>query len=97
MRAYSPVTAVVVDCQRPGKPLHAESLGFSDTVWESVQLCWSESISTRPTAAQLFDDLFAAARTWAAPSVYPIEVKADNTIESSSLSIMSLMNLIHEA
>ena len=67
-----------MDGRRPEKPLKAESLGFSDIVWESVQLCWSESCSTRPTALQLLDDLStAAALTWVPPSAYPMKVNAN--------------------
>ena len=98
MRAFSPVTAVVIDSQRPEKPLHAKSLGFSDTIWEALQLCWSDPIS-RPTAAQLFDDLSAAARlVWVPPSVYPIEFNTyDTSVDSSGSSGVSLMNLIRES
>jgi hypothetical protein len=85
MRAFSPVIAVVVDRLRPEKPLRAELLGFSDTLWELVELCWSESRSTRPSAVQLFDDISAAAaRTWNPPSVYPIEVNTDGTTGADS-------------
>ena len=80
MRAFSPVTAVVMHGQRPEKPLHAESLGFSDTIWELVKSCWNESSSTRPSAEKLFEDLSAAAALpWVPPSVYPIEVNTENT------------------
>jgi len=57
--------------ERPEKPVDAEPLGFSDTLWEFVQLCWSESNSTRPTAQQLLDYLSPASRTWIPPPVYP--------------------------
>ena len=99
MHAFSPVTAVVIDGERPGKPLHAESLGFSDTLWELVQLCWSESSKTRPTAVQLLDNLSAAALTWDPPSVYPIGTNTDDTasVDSSRSSGVALMNLIREA
>jgi hypothetical protein len=98
MRAFSPVTAVVIDGQRPEKPLQAESLGFSDTVWELVQLCWSELSWTRPTAVRLFDDLSAATRTWHASSAYPIEINVDNTgIDSSGSLGVFPTNLIREA
>ena len=98
MCAYSPVTAVVIDGKRPEKPLNAESLGFSDTLWELVQLCWSESSLARPTAVQLFDDLSIAALTWDPPSVYPIEINTDNatSVDSPYSSGMTLMNLIRE-
>src|SRR5579872_1507703 len=56
---------------RPEKPLHAKSLGFSDTLWELVRMCWSESTITRPTAQELFDNLSLVAPTWSPPKVYP--------------------------
>ena len=33
---------VVARGGRPGKPVDARSLGFSDKLWDLVQLCWSE-------------------------------------------------------
>ena len=98
MYAFSPVTAVVIDGERPGKPPHAESLGFSDTLWKLVQLCWSESSLARPTAVQLFDDLSTAALTWDPPAVYPIEINTDNAtrVDSSCSSGVTRMNLIRE-
>ena len=98
MRAFSPVTAVVIDGERPGKPPNAKSLGFSDTLWELVQLCWSVPSSIRPAVQRLFDDLSAASRNWAPPLVYPIEVDAtDDTAasaDSSSLLKIPLMDVI---
>ena len=87
MRAFSPVTAVVIDGLRPEKPLQARSLGFSDTLWEFVQLCWSESSSIRPTASQLLDGLSTAALSWNPPSTYPIEIKTDDAGACSSSSL----------
>ena len=88
------MTAVVIDRRRPEKPFRAESLGFSDVVWELVQLCWSESISARPTAVQLFVDLSTvAAHTWAPPSVYPMKVSANTAhVDSSGSPVVSPMN-----
>jgi len=60
--------------ERPERPVDAESLGLSDTLWELVQSCWSESSSTRPTAQQLLDYLSHASRTWVPPPVYPAVV-----------------------
>lgn len=98
MHAFSSVTAVVIDSERPEIPLNAESLGFSDILLGLVQSCWSESTSARPTAVQLFDGLSTAALTWNPPLVYPIEVNPGNStgVDSSSSSGMSLMKLICE-
>jgi hypothetical protein len=97
MRTLSAVIAVVIDGQRPEKPPNAESLGFSDSIWGLLQLCWSESSSTRPTAEQLFDELSSAADTWVPPPVYPAEAVTNNDIasaDSTGLSriMMSLTN-----
>ena len=62
----------VVRGRRPSKPPHAESLGFSDTLWALTQSCWSETTSTRPTARQLLDCLSLASPTWVPPAVYPV-------------------------
>ena len=70
MFAYTVVSAVLRG-ERPEKPLDAESLGFSDALWELIELCWSESISVRPTAQMLLDFLSSASLTWVPPSVYP--------------------------
>ena len=96
MRAFSPVTAVVMDGERPEKPLDSRSLGFSDDLWELVQLCWSQSTSIRPTAWQLSNGLSSAAPTWVPPPVYPIEVCPDDTTAGSSSS-SRILNLIGEA
>ena len=45
--SYSPVIAVARG-ERPGEPRDAESLGFSNRLWELVRRCWSESSSARP-------------------------------------------------
>ena len=68
--AYTPVPAVLRG-ERPREPLDAVSLGFSDTLWELVQLCWSEYSSTRPNAQRLLDHFSSASPTWAPPLVYP--------------------------
>ena len=69
--AYLPVPAILKG-ERPEKPLDAESLGFSHTLWELVQSCWSESSSARPTARQLLDCLTPASLSWVPPTVYPV-------------------------
>ncbi|KAF9780033.1 kinase-like domain-containing protein [Thelephora terrestris] len=89
MRTLSAVIAVVIDGQRPERPPNAESLGFSDAIWGLLQLCWSESSSTRPTAEQLFDELSSAADTWVPPSVYPVEAVTNNDIASADSTGLS--------
>lgn len=71
--------------ERPSKPSHAESLGFSATLWGLVQSCWSGTASARPTAQQLLDCLSLASPTWTPPAVYPIVVAdPSSTTDSGS-------------
>ena len=82
--AYLPVPAILRG-ERPEKPLDAESLGFSYTLWELVQSCWSESSSTRPTARQLLDYLTPASLDWIPPTVYPtIKIDTSDITDSDS-------------
>jgi len=87
-RHVPPLTAAlaVLRGERPEKPVDAESLGFSDTLWELAQLCWSESSSTRPTAQQLLDYLSPASRTWVPPPVYPVTVVDTSSVAYSDSS-----------
>ena len=81
--SYSPVIAVTRG-ERPEKPRDAESLGFSNGLWELVQWCWSESSSDRPTARELHDYLSRASLTWVPPRVYPTSTDACRTVDSDS-------------
>ena len=93
MLGYSPAVAVLRG-ERPEKPLNAESLGFSDVLWRLLQLCWSESRSTRPTAQQLFDYLSLAALAWVPPPVYPIvPIDTPNATGVGSCSSLGVENL----
>ena len=58
--------------KRPEKPPHAESLGFSGALWGLVQLCWSATGSSRPTARELFEQLSIDSPHWVSPAQYPI-------------------------
>jgi len=83
LRAFAPVTAVLRG-KRPEKPDDAKPLGFSDTLWGLVQLCWREPISDRPTALQLLDCLSLDSLAWVPPRVYP--VTAIDTSTDTNLS-----------
>jgi len=99
LRAFAPVTAALRG-KRPERPADAESLGFSDTLWGVVQLCWSESISDRPSAQQLLDRLSLDSPAWVPPRVYPMAVIDTTSItdsDSSSFLRMSLENSMCEA
>ena len=97
--AYAPVPAILRG-ERPGKPLDAESLGFSHELWGLVQLCWDESTSSRPTAQQLLDYLYPASLIpWVPPSTYPaIDINPDDITESESSGSfgMHISSLVHE-
>ena len=67
--------------ERPRKPDDAEVLGFSDTLWQLVQMCWSESPSSRPAARQLLLYLLDASHSWVAPVEYPIRHDSDGGME----------------
>ena len=77
------VPAAILKGERPERPLDAESLGFSDALWELVESCWSESMSARPTAQRLFDCLSPASLAWIPPPVYPV---ASGDIEDTTSS-----------
>lgn len=72
----------VVTGKRPGKPHDAKFLGFSDSLWELLQSCWSEDSSDRPTAQQLFAYLSEVSHTWVPPTVYPAR-ESDTDSDSS--------------
>ena len=75
----------VLGGERPEKPPNAESIGFSHTLWGLVQLCWSKSTSSRPTARHLLNHLSPASLTWAPPPVYPaIEINTGSDSSGSS-------------
>ena len=58
------VVCAILKGERPSKPLNASPLGFTDTLWGLLQLCWSKSTLARPTARQLYGYLFSASLAW---------------------------------
>ena len=91
MFAYTSVFAIMRG-ERPKKPLDAESLGLSDTLWWLVQSCWSESSSDRPTSCQLLTYLSLAALSWVPPQVYPaVMIDADEETDSSSSGLLGML------
>jgi hypothetical protein len=61
------VVCAILRGERPSKPLNASSLGFTDSLWGLLQLCWSKSALVRPTARQLYDHLRSASLAWVPP------------------------------
>ena len=70
----------------PDKPRHAGALGFSDTLWELVELCWSRVSSIRPTAGELLDYLSRSSPNWAPPAEYPVSVTEESSTTDSDSS-----------
>ena len=85
------IALAVMMGERPGKPDEAKSLGFSDSLWELVQSCWSEESSDRPTAQRLLDHLSDVSNTWVPPKVYPA-IRSDTDSDSSGLFSTSSAN-----
>jgi len=49
---------------RPIKPDGAKQLGFSDELWRTVELCWSEDRDARPGVGDIFSCLDDTAAFW---------------------------------
>ena len=49
---------------RPEKPAGAKRLGFSDELWETVELCWVEDLNARPSVEDIFPSLNVATAFW---------------------------------
>lgn len=54
----------VVDGLRPEKPQNASAVGFSDLLWDFVQLCWDSDRTRRPTTTEVVKCLSEAATNW---------------------------------
>ncbi|KAF9783954.1 kinase-like domain-containing protein [Thelephora terrestris] len=88
-----PLILAILDGVRPEKPPHAESFGFSDTLWGLLQSCWSERSSTRPTAGELLDHIVSISPSWIPPTVYPAvmtDIAASNLPNSLSATLSHL-------
>ena len=73
----------VLEGVRPDKPLHAQTLGLSDTLWELLELCWSRVRSSRPTAGKLLDYLSHVSPNWVPPAEYPVIVTEASSTSST--------------
>jgi len=87
LRSQPAVACAILGGERPREPLNASSLGFTDTLWELLQLCWSESASARPTARQLLDHLRLASHTWVPPAQHPATEETVSTLSSDTFSV----------
>ena len=46
------------------KPEGAKRLGFSDELWKTVELCWSEGRNARPSVKEILSCLNNAKAFW---------------------------------
>jgi len=60
----SMVVEAVITGVRPKKPHAADSLGFTDGVWWTVQRSWMVDAEARPDVKALLYHLSHAASTW---------------------------------
>ena len=86
MRGITFILPAALRGTRPEKPSNAESLGFSDTLWELVQSCWSATRSNRPTAQELLEQLSLDSLAWVPPIEYPILTTSATNSDSSCSS-----------
>jgi len=49
---------------RPTKPEDASAIGFSDSLWDFTERCWSGEIESRPKAWEVVTHLGEAAAEW---------------------------------
>ena len=54
----------IVEGDRPKKPEEARRLGFSNELWEIVELCWLEDRNARPGVGDILSCLNDAAAFW---------------------------------
>ena len=96
----SPIVAcAVLRGERPGKPLNALSLGFTDALWGLLQSCWDESAAARTTAQQLLDYLGPASRVWVPPKLCPtargvVSAHSSDILWISEASLSGAMGLV---
>ena len=57
--AYHVATGV-----RPGKPVDAETIGISDSLWKLIQKCWDGEKTRRPQIQEVVAGIGDAADNW---------------------------------
>ena len=58
------VILAITKGRRPEKPDTAESLGFTDDLWKTLQQCWSTDFNARPDVRTILCHLNHAAWSW---------------------------------
>lgn len=61
------LVVAVVEGKRPDKPDNALEIGFSDSLWDFVQVCWDRDRERRPKVAGVVERLCEAAVNWHDP------------------------------
>jgi len=64
LRTNPRIMGAITEGLRPEKPEGATSLGFSDELWRTVELCWLEDRNARPSVANILPCLNDAAVAW---------------------------------
>lgn len=54
----------VIGGLRPTKPEDASAIGFSDSLWDFVQRCWSQDMKSRPSVVEVVELLERESRDW---------------------------------
>ena len=60
----SEIAWLVVEGLRPKEPEDASAIGFSNSLWDFVQRCWSGNVKLRPQVADVVTCLRQAAEEW---------------------------------
>jgi len=50
--------------ERPAKPEEASAIGFSDSLWDFTECCWSGEIESRPKVGEVVTHLGEVAAKW---------------------------------
>jgi len=58
------VVSAITEGDRPMKPEGAKSLGFSNELWKTVELCWLEDRNARPGVEDIRSSLDEATAFW---------------------------------
>src|ERR1700753_2425170 len=76
----------LIDGLRPKHTANASAIGFSVSLWDFVQRCWSGNMELRPQVAELVTHLKQTAREWNRPMPPHVQVEGAT---STSQDIMS--------
>jgi len=55
---------IVLEGERPPRPMFSEKLGFTDEVWGNLRRCWEKKPFARPSVDAVSVCLEQAAETW---------------------------------